>query len=274
MRLALLCLFVLALCSLVQAQTSVIQSGFAVITVESGNSAGIAPVETLILADESGVTTTTDLPPTPLLTNSAMVVHPGTSAAGTTGIAVMNSTTAVAHVQLSITDPQGGVILNQIVTLVPRGQFSRFVSELFAGQINSATPAVGLLTVTADAPVGIVALNFRGDGFSPSPLTSLASPMPLSALTFSPQTNNVTTLGIATATTVQTNAATDTIGGGASFVFPQVVTGGGWATQLTVANNSSAVQVLRIDFFDPNGNPLQTITGIVIQPLGLFSTVR
>jgi hypothetical protein len=280
MRSALLCVLVLALCSLAQAQTTAVQPGFAIVTVESGNAAGIAPVETLI-HDDFGVTTTSDLSPTPLLTNSAMVVYLGTAAAGTTGIAVMNPTTATAHVQLLITNAQGGPILNQTLSIVPRGQFSRFVSELFAGQITSTTPPAGLLTITADAPVGVVALNFRGDGFSSSPLSSLASPMPLSAATFTPQINNALptnpvtpVMTTVTAATVQTNTATNTIGGGASFLFPQVVTGGGWATQITIANNSAAVQVLRIDFFDPNGNALQTINGITIPPLGLFSTVR
>lgn len=283
MRSALLCLFVLVFSALAQAQTPVIQTGFAIITVESGNSAGLAPVETLI-HNESGVTTTTDVPPAPLLTNSAMVINLGTFAAGETGLAIVNPTASAGHVLLSVTDPFGTSILNQTITILPRGQLSRFVNELFAGQITSTTPATGLLTITADVPVGVAALNFRADGFSASPLTSLSSPMPLSATTFTPVTN-VTTTGTTTVfpvvsvmpstSSVQTTAtASTTVGGGASFLLPQVVTGAGWSTQITVANNSAGQQALRIDFFDPNGVLLKTITGITIQPRGLFSAVQ
>jgi hypothetical protein len=74
---------------------------------------------------------------------------------------------------------------------------------------------------------------------------------------------------------VQQNAqATGTIGGPASFVFPQVVTGEGWSSQITVANTSTSSQALRIDFFDPNGLSLATVTGITIAPLGLYNLVR
>src|SRR5215475_11712515 len=99
-----------------EAQTSGLQVGFAVVTVVSGNSAGILPSETLVFTD-FGITTQTELTPPALLTNSAVVVNLGTTAEGSTGISVMNSTLATGHVNLSITDAQGIAILNQTLSI-------------------------------------------------------------------------------------------------------------------------------------------------------------
>src|SRR5205823_1543504 len=100
--------------------------------------------------------------------------------------------------------------------------------------------------------------------FAALPLASLSSALPLPATTFTPTTTNVaattsTNPVIATVNTTmpafpvltlpassgvtppltttslaaaQHAQATDTIGGAASFVFPQVVTGGEWSSQI------------------------------------------
>jgi hypothetical protein len=59
------------------------------------------------------------------------------------------------------------------------------------------------------------------------------------------------------------------IGGGAAFVFPQVVTGGGWSTEIAVGNTSTATQSIRIDFFAPNGAPAGSFTNVSVPPLGV-----
>jgi hypothetical protein len=59
-----------------------------------------------------------------------------------------------------------------------------------------------------------------------------------------------------------------------NLVLPQVATGGGWVTQITIANTSAAPQTVRLDFLSPIGAPLATPVGstfpsIVIQPGGV-----
>src|SRR5262249_10116373 len=138
----------------------------------------------------------TDVSPSPLLMNSALVVNLNVAGCST-GIAIVNPSQSVANVQLVATNSQGGQILSQTISIVPNGQFSRFLNQLFAGQITLATPLAGLLTITADAPVGVVALNFRDQGFGASPLTSLSSPFPLPVATI-PSSATVTTSTSAT----------------------------------------------------------------------------
>jgi hypothetical protein len=60
------------------------------------------------------------------------------------------------------------------------------------------------------------------------------------------------------------------IGGPGALVFPQVVTGGGWTTQIAVGNTSAGTQVIRIDFFSPTGVLVRSVTGITIAPQGVF----
>jgi hypothetical protein len=300
----LLALFLLGLPNVAHAQTTgSLHTGFAIITVQSGNSAGLAPVETLTFT-ASGLTTHTDVSPAALLTNSALVVNLSTIIGGSTGIAIVNPSTATANVQLAINDPAGAQILSRIVSILPRGQLSRFLNELFPGQITTTTAQTGLLTITSDVPVGILALTFRDAGVAGLPLTSLSSPFPLPATTFTPATNIVvtgttasnmiTTTGmvpivtvnpaafgtgtspvtVSSITTTPAAQATSTIGGGASFLFPQIATGGGWSSLITVANNSTNTQIIRIDFFDSNGNDVETVNGAIVPAHGLFNLLR
>src|SRR5262245_30684901 len=119
----------LALClfgslALAPAQASAApQIGFAIVTVDSGNSIGIVASETLIHS-VSGRIERTGVSPALLLTNSALVVHLGSPADGSTGIAIVNPTAIAANVQLSATDTQGTPILNRTISILPRGQLS------------------------------------------------------------------------------------------------------------------------------------------------------
>jgi len=169
-----------------------VQIGYAIITPLSGNAAGLVPTETLIHTTANGIVESS-LSPSPVLTNMAMAVNLGTIAEGTTGIAIVNPTAVAAKVQFAITDPAGTQILAQTFTVLPHSQLSRFINELFAGQINVATSVSGLLNIAADAPVAAVGLNFRDAGFTAQPLASLTNPMPLTSFTTSidPQSPNV-----------------------------------------------------------------------------------
>ena len=62
-----------------------------------------------------------------------------------------------------------------------------------------------------------------------------------------------------------------TIGGPASFIFAQVVTGGDWSTEIAVGNTSAGLQTIRIDFFADNGVNTGSLTDIVIPSRGVFT---
>src|SRR5262249_31593142 len=62
------------------------------------------------------------------------------------------------------------------------------------------------------------------------------------------------------------------VGGPGAQLLPQVATGAGWVTQITIANTSGVTQTVRVDFFNPAGSPLtsgSTVQNIVIAPTGV-----
>jgi len=65
-----------------------------------------------------------------------------------------------------------------------------------------------------------------------------------------------------------------------ALLLPQIATGGGWVTQITIANTSTVPQTVRIDFFNSVGQPLVLPIGSslpsVLVPAGgvvTFSTI-
>jgi hypothetical protein len=103
----------------------------------------------------------------------------------------------------------------------------------------------------------------------PPPSTMVSPPVTITGIGAPTFTGTAVTMGMvllpATATTT-----VPTIGGPGALVFPQVVTGGGWTTEIAVGNTSAGTQVIRIDFFSPTGVLLQSVTGITIASRGVF----
>jgi hypothetical protein len=284
------------------AQDSTIHTGFAIVTLESGNVAGLFGTETLINQTASG-TEQTVVAPSPLVTTASLLVHIGSGTEDTTALALANPSSGSGGVNLILTDTLGSVVLNNVINLGPFGQVSKFISDLFPIQPPPAFTTPLLLTISSEIPIGILALDFRGTDFAALPLTSLTTPFPVPVqpvnpiLPTTPLTPTATTvpsttgvfpgfgLGVATPivpipivpTTVPTTVTnqtltptTATIGGASSLMFTQVAFGGGWSSTIAVANTSSGLQTVRIDFFGANGLSINSLTNIVIQPLGVF----
>ena len=226
------------------AQDTTTRTGFAVVTLVSGNVAGLIANETLRNSTDSGIEQAV-VAPSPLITSASMLVPLGPVGENTTAIALANPSLGSGQVNLILTDAIGRVVLNATVQLGPHGQLSRYLNEFFATP-PAASSAPLLLTLTAEIPVAILALNFRGGDFTAIPLTSLSTPTPVP---------------------VQSSPA---IGGAASLVFAQVATGT-WATDIAVGNTSAGLQSIRIDFFGSDGVSRSSLTDIVIQPRGVFS---
>src|SRR5262245_52982174 len=107
-----------------------INPAFAIITPESFNPCGVFAVERLFNRSLFGLQQT-ETSSAPLLITASFNVNVASATGNTTGIAIVNPNNVVANVRLSVTDDLGIEVLNQTVTILPRGQLTRFLSELF-----------------------------------------------------------------------------------------------------------------------------------------------
>src|SRR5262245_24097811 len=159
------------------AQDTTPRSGFALVTLVSGNIAGLVGTETLRNRTSSGIEQAV-MPPAPLVTTASILVPVGAVGENTTAIAIANPSIASGGVNLILTDTIGTVVLNVVVQLGPRGQLAKYLNEFFTTQVVAfSTPL--LLTVSSEIPVSIVAFNFRGEEFASIPLVSLSAPTPV-----------------------------------------------------------------------------------------------
>ena len=257
------------------AQDTTTRSGFAIVTLVSGNIGGLIATETLKNRTSSGIEQAV-VAPSPLLTTASILVRVGPVTESTTAIAISNPSTGSGGVNLVLNNSDGVVVLNVTITLGPRGQFSRYLNELFTNPAVEFTDPL-LLTMSSEIPVAMLALNFREGDFTPIPLTSLSPPLPppVQPLTPPPPTSSAGFgLGLPPVPPPPPSfvvvPATSTIGGPASFVFAQVVSGGDWSTEIAIGNTSSASQSIRIDFFGSNGARTRSVTNVVIQPRAVF----
>src|SRR5215510_7839379 len=133
------------------AQDTTLRSGFAIVTLVSGNVAGLVGTETLRNRASSGIEQAV-IPPSALVTTASMLVPIGAVGENTTAIAIANPSLASGGVNLILTDTIGTVVLNVVVQLGPRGQIAKYLNEFFATQaVAFNTPL--LLTVSSEIPV-------------------------------------------------------------------------------------------------------------------------
>src|SRR5262249_14602468 len=143
--------------------------------------------------------------------------------------------------------------------------FSKFLNELFTIQPAGLSSPL-LLTVSSEIPVAISALDFRAGDLATLPLTSLSSPTPVPFLPLTSVTSSPAMPGFGIGQPV----ITESVGSIGSLIFAQVVTGGGWSTDITIGNTSAGIQGLQIDFFGSNGINTNSVTNILIPPRGVF----
>jgi hypothetical protein len=322
--------------TLTSASFGPLRTGYAVVTPLTGTTAGLGVSETF--GEQIGDNLfQASVVSSPLVTLTDIVLNINPLTATNTGIAIVNPSTFLATITLTVNNQQGAIIATRIITIGPQQQLSDFATELFPGGLNFPTGFTGLLFISSDVPVGVVGLAFSGGTFTALPLaTQLNSATTFAVATSTPVIiTNPVTPSIPTAVTTTSNGVTITapvtmtsapitpsfsgvptpptlaptpptllppptattppgttlITGSAStlviptagsafatttpavvavppsFVLPQVATGGGWVTQITIANTSGFTQTVRVDFFNPSGVPLQTILGSTIQNL-------
>jgi hypothetical protein len=335
-----------------------IQTGFAQITPLDGSGIGLSVSEILRQQIDANIFQAS-VQASPLVTLTDVFVSVDPLNGVNTGVAIVNPTSTSATVALSLLNQGGVVIGTTTITLGPRQQISRFVTQIFPGVPDLTIAMSGLMFVSSDVPVSVMGLSFTGPSFVSLPVsaqldtngviansaitgtvavvspttfatattasvaasaagatglvlpgqimagqvlpgqvlpgqvlpgqgvtsTNLAAPsniiglpqniigiaptIPITGIT-TPQvtsTGVVTTgLGVVTpvvtpnvvavATTPNATVAvtTTTVTAGA-LVLPQVATGGGWVSSITIANTSTTPQTVRIDFFNSVGGP-------------------
>ena len=55
---------------------------------------------------------------------------------------------------------------------------------------------------------------------------------------------------------------------------PQFVTGGGWSTDVVIANTTPTAQIVRIDFYNPAGAVITTSPNVNVPPGGVTVIVN
>ena len=94
-----------------------------------------------------------------------------------------------------------------------------------------AVNVTGLLSFNSSAPIALVGLQFRGGSFSVVPTNSLP--------------------------------------GETALLLPQFTTGGGWSTELVIANATGLTQSVRVDFYSADGAVVATLPNVNVSPSGV-----
>lgn len=101
----------------------------------------------------------------------------------------------------------------------------------FAGELMNQPTVNGILTISSNVPISVLGFQFQGLSFSAIP--------------------------------------TDTAFGETALLVPQVVTGGGWSSQVVMANNTGSDQTVRVDFYNRQGGITRTLQNVRIRAGGI-----
>jgi hypothetical protein len=204
-----------------------IQVGYVVVTPPEG-AEGITVFETFG-RHHGGETQPAGVLPSAMTTHAVLFVNTSGRLSRNVGVAIANPGSGSAEIGLKLYDDQGGLLAdyassNAPLTVNPGEQVSKYVTELFESQPEVLRDFTGTLDLTSSVPVAVIGIRARGENFSTLPVTSLSGPSEDSG----------------------------------AIILAHFAVGGGWATEIVVANTSDAVEpvTVRIDLFDQEGNPM------------------
>ncbi len=193
--------------------------------------------------------------PSPMTTHAVLFVNTSGRLSRNLGIAIANPGTAPANITMTLLNDLGEVEGTSTIEVEPGAQKARFVTELFTSQALVSKDLIGTLDLTSDQPIAIVGLRFRGINFSTLPVTNLSGPA------------EVPVMG-------------DGVGGSDAIILAHFAMGGGWATEIVIANTGGSAVTVRVDLFGQDGKPLDvglndtlksSFTGITVPPLGVVT---
>jgi hypothetical protein len=170
------------------------------------------------------------------------------------GVAIANPGSTDATLTLTLRGGDGVALGTKTLTVAARKQVAQFVTEMFADQPSVPKDLEGSLFIASNNPVGIVGLRFRGSNSSTLPSTNLSAPL---------------------AVPLRETG----VGGTAAVLLAHFATGGGWASEIVIANSGTAALTVRVDLYkqdgtalvaDFNGESKSSFTNIVIPAGGVF----
>jgi hypothetical protein len=154
----------------------------------------------------------------------------------------------------------------------------------------AAVAGTTAITLAPTVPSTVLPLPSTFPGVTPPITTPISGAPPVTAVVpltgTIPLTGNTATLTGTTVpvTTVPTTVQVLTpsvmvfpvinvnVGGPGAQLLPQVATGAGWVTQITIANTSGTTQTVRVDFFNPFGSPLTLSSGSTVENIAIAPT--
>src|SRR5438132_8250739 len=210
-----------------------IQSGYAVITPATTSGTGLVVFETFgwRRGGDAGTPQSGVLPPD-LTTNAVMFVDSKGKLSKDLGLAMVNPNTSNTNVSVTLRGSDGKQLGTKTVNVPSHQQTVTFLSQLFTDQPSVPRDVTGTLAITSagtsNLPVSVIGLRFRGVNFSTVPVTNLSG-----------NSGALPTIGSG--------------GGPGAVLLPQFVTGGGWATELVLANTGTSDMTIRVDLFNGKG---------------------
>ncbi len=231
-----------------------IKTGYAVVTPTSSATEGLVVFATF--GERHGTASTqAGVLPSEMTDHAMLFVSTCGRLSRNLGVAIANPGPTVANVILTLRDGEGTTVATKTFEVESLTQAARFVTELFDTHPAIARDFTGTLDIASDEPVAIIGLRFRGENFSTLPATNLSSPIPVPVISTG-------------------------VGGAAAVILAQFATGGGWATEIVIANSGSDDLTVRVDLFGQDGNPLvatlngeskNSFTGILVPKSGVVT---
>lgn len=207
-----------------------IKQGYVVITPTSTATAGLVGFETYGEHRSSEVTQAGVLP-SEMTTHAMLFVSTSGRLSRNLGVAFANPTSSPATVTLTLRDDAGTIVASKVTSLDGGHQTARFVTELFANHPAVSKDFTGTLDIGSDVPIATVGLRFRGVNFSTLPATILAPRSPVPVIRAG-------------------------VGGPAAVILAHFAAGGGWASEIVLANTSTSALTVRVDLIGSDGLPL------------------
>ena len=228
-----------------------IHTGYAVVAPTSGTGNGLSVSETfgeLV----GGNFFQASVIASPLVTVTNVVINSNSVTGVNTGIAMVNPNNSSVTVTMTLGNQQGLTEDTRTLTIGTHQQISKFITEYFNGDpVTAVGPLTGVMPLT-------------GNTTSLTNVTGQVMTVPTAVTALNPVNPSVSVLP-------QLSAG---VGGQGAQLLPQVAAGGGWNSQITIANTSGVTQAVRVDFFNPDGGSFtassgSTVMNIVVPPTGV-----
>ncbi len=206
-----------------------IQVGYVVVT-PAAHPENITVFETFG-EQHGGQTLQAGVLPSSLTTHAVLFVNSGGRLSRNVGVAIANPGPDPAEVDLALYDGETGQLLadyassNNPLVLGRGEQVAKYVTEFFESEPEVQRDFTGTLHITSSVPVAVIGIRSRGENFSTLPATSVSGPLEDST----------------------------------EIVLAHFAVGGGWSTEIVIANAGDTPVDVTVDLFKQDGTALEII---------------